>query len=45
MYPKEDGSLAIIIAGREKGTIWMEEEYKDPFVNINLTDSYYIEKA
>ena len=42
---KEDGSLAIIIAGREKGTIWMEEEYSDPFVNINLNDSYYMEQA
>ena len=45
MYQKEDGSLAIIIAGREKGPIWMEEEYNDRFVNINLTDSYYMEKA
>ena len=45
MYQKEDGSLAIIIAGREKGPIWMEEEYNDPFVNINLKDSYYMEQA
>ena len=45
MYQKEDGSLAIIIAGREKGPIWMEEEYNDPFVNINLVDSYYTEEA
>ena len=44
MYQKEDGSLAIIIAGREKGPIWMEEEYNDPFVNINLNDSYYVEE-
>ena len=43
MYQKEDGSLAIIIAGREKGPIWMEEEYNDPLVNINLADSYYME--
>ena len=43
MYQKEDGSLAIIIAGREKGPIWMEEEYNDPLVNINLDDSYYME--
>ena len=42
MYQKEDGSLAIIIAGREKGPIWMEEEYNDPLVNINLSDSYYM---
>ena len=42
-YQKEDGSLAIIIAGREKGPIWMEEEYNDPLVNINLADSYYME--
>ena len=45
MYQKEDGSLAIIIAGREKGPIWMEEEYNDRFVNINLVDSYYTEEA
>ena len=45
MYQKEDGSLAIIISGREKGPIWMEEEYNDPFVNINLVDSYYTEEA
>ena len=45
MYQKEDGSLAIIIAGREKGPIWMEEEYNDPFININLKDSYYMEQA
>lgn len=45
MYQKEDGSLAIIIAGKEKGPIWMEEEYNDPFVNINLIDSYYTEEA
>lgn len=45
MYQKEDGSLAIIIAGREKGPIWMEEEYNDRFVNINLVDSYYTEQA
>ena len=45
MYQKEDGILAIIIAGREKGPIWMEEEYNDPFVNINLVDSYYTEEA
>lgn len=45
MYQKEDGSLAIIIAGREKGPIWMEEEYNDPLVNINLVDSYYTEEA
>ena len=45
MYQKEDGSLAIIIAGREKGPIWMEEEYNDPLVNINLADSYYTEEA
>ena len=45
MYQKEDGSLAIIIAGREKGPIWMEEEYNDRFVNINLIDSYYTEEA
>ena len=45
MYQKEDGSLAIIIAGRERGQIWMEDEYKDPFVNINLVDSYYMEQA
>lgn len=45
MYQKEDGSLAIIISGREKGPIWMEEEYNDRFVNINLTDSYYMEKS
>ena len=45
MYQKEDGSLAIIIAGREKGPIWMEEEYNDRFVNINLVDSYYMEKS
>ena len=44
MYQKEDGSLAIIIAGREKGPIWMEEEYNDPLVNINLADSYYMEQ-
>lgn len=44
MYPKEDGSIAIIIAGRERGPIWMEEEYNDPSVNINLTNSYYMEK-
>lgn len=44
MYQKEDGSLAIIIAGREKGPIWMEEEYNDRFVNINLVDSYYTEE-
>ena len=43
MDQKEDGSLAIIIAGREKGPIWMEEEYNDRFVNVNLVDSYYIE--
>lgn len=45
MYQKEDGSLAIIIAGREKGPIWLEDEYNDPFVNINLVDSYYTEQA
>ena len=45
MYQKEDGSLAIIISGREKGPIWMEEEYNDPFININLKDSYYTEQA
>ena len=45
MYQKEDGSLAIIIAGREKGPIWFEDEYNDPFVNINLVDSYYMEQA
>lgn len=45
MYQKEDGSIAIIISGREKGPIWMEEEYNDPFVNINLVDSYYMEQA
>ena len=45
MYQKEDGSLAIIIAGREKGPIWIEEEYNDPLININLKDSYYMEKA
>ena len=45
MYQKEDGSLAIIIAGRERGQIWMEEEYNDPLININLKDSYYMEKA
>lgn len=45
MYQKEDGSLAIIISGRERGPIWMEEEYNDPFVNINLKDSYYTEQA
>ena len=45
MYQKEDGSLAIIIAGREKGPIWMEEEYNDPLININLKDSYYMEQA
>ena len=44
IYQKEDGSLAIIISGREKGPIWMEEEYNDPFVNINLNDSYYVEE-
>lgn len=44
MYQKEDGSLAIIISGREKGPIWMEEEYNDPFVNINIKDSYYMEE-
>ena len=43
IYQKEDGSLAIIIAGREKGPIWMEEEYNDRLVNINLADSYYME--
>ena len=45
MYQKEDGSLAIIIAGRERGPIWLEEEYNDPLININLKDSYYMEKA
>ena len=45
MYQKEDGGLAIIIAGRERGQIWMEDEYNDPFVNINLVDSYYMEQA
>lgn len=45
MYQKEDGSLAIIIDGRERGPIWMEDEYNDPFVNINLVDSYYMEQA
>ena len=45
MYQKEDGSLAIIIDGRERGPIWMEDEYNDPFVNINLVDSYYTEQA
>ena len=45
MYQKEDGSLAIIITGRERGPIWMEDEYNDPFVNINLVDSYYTEQA
>ena len=45
MYQKEDGSLAIIIAGREKGPIWMEEEYNDPLININLKDSYYMEQG
>ena len=45
MYQKEDGSLAIIIAGRERGQIWMEEEYNDPLININLKDSYYMEQA
>lgn len=45
MYQKEDGSLAIIIEGRERGPIWMEEEYNDPFININLKDSYYMEQA
>ena len=45
MYQKEDGSLAIIIDGREKGPIWLEEEYNDPFVNINLIDSYYTEQV
>ena len=44
MYQKEDGGLAIIIAGRERGQIWMEDEYNDPFVNINLVDSYYTEQ-
>ena len=44
MYQKEDGSLAIIIDGRERGPIWMEEEYNDPFININLKDSYYMEQ-
>ena len=43
MYQKEDGSLAIIISGREKGPIWTEEEYNDKFSNINIADSYYIE--
>ena len=43
MYQKEDGSLAIIISGREKGPIWTDEEYNDKFSNINLADSYYIE--
>ena len=45
MYQKEDGSLAIIIAGRERGQIWMEDEYNDPLININLKDSYYMEQA
>ena len=45
MYQKEAGSLAIIIAGRERGQIWMEDEYNDPLININLKDSYYMEKA
>ena len=45
MYQKEDGSLAIIIAGREKGPIWLEDEYNDQFVNINLVDPYYTEQA
>lgn len=45
MYQKEDGSLAIIIAGRERGQIWMEDEYNDPLININLKDSYYMEKV
>ena len=45
MYQKEDGRLAIIISGREKGPIWLEDEYNDPFVNINLVDSYYMEQA
>lgn len=45
MYQKEDGSLAIIIDGRERGPIWMEEEYNDQFININLKDSYYMEQA
>lgn len=45
MYQKEDGSMAIIISGREKGPIWMEEEYNDPLININLKDSYYMEQA
>lgn len=43
IYQKEDGILAIIISGREKGPIWTEEEYNDKFANINLADSYYIE--
>lgn len=43
IYQKEDGSLAIIISGREKGPIWTEEEYNDRFANINLADSYYME--
>lgn len=43
IYQKEDGSLAIIISGREKGPIWTEDEYNDRFTNINLADSYYME--
>lgn len=45
IYQKEDGILAIIISGREKGPIWTEEEYSDRFSNINLSDSYYMEQA
>lgn len=42
MYQKEDGCLAIIVNGAEIGSVWLEEEYNDPFVNINLIDHYKI---
>lgn len=44
IYQEEDGSIRIIISGREKGPIWIEEEYGDPFININLVDKYDIEE-
>ena len=35
-----DAIIAIIIEGREHGPIWLESEYDDPKVNINLVDTY-----